>query len=160
MGDMALDVPPPSADAEQGMDDMPDPTAGIGDGEEPPTGPVAGGSENDPLAGDPNALSAGQGDDNPNTGNQHLDSVIAGKDDKFKEDLANFGEKGLASDTNQSSNQQPPMPTESRFNFKHIIDEVFGDIQSQNPLERDTERPGKMREEDTETECRSPYMPR
>lgn len=43
MGDMALDVPPPSADAEQGMDDMPDPTAGIGDGEETPTDPVAGG---------------------------------------------------------------------------------------------------------------------
>ena len=156
---MALDAPLPPADAEQGMDGMPDPT-GAGEGEEPPTDPVAGGPEDDPLAGDPNALSAGQNGDNPNTGNQHLDSVIAGKDDKFKEDLANFGEKGLASDTNQSSNQQPPMPTESRFNFKHIIDEVFGDIQSQNPLERNTTRPGKMREKEAETESISPFIPR
>jgi hypothetical protein len=141
------------------MDGMPTPPPPVGGGETP-TDPIAGGPNDDPLPGDPNALSAGQNGDNPNTGNQHLDSVIAGKDDKFKEDLANFGEKGLASDTNQSSNQQPPMPTESRFNFKHIIDEVFGDIQSQNPTDRYTTRLEKPIEDGAETESRSPFKPR
>lgn len=158
-----MNAPMPPMDAEQGMppeDDQMPPEGDMG-GEEPPVDPVAGGTDDDPLAGDPNALSAGEGGDNPNTGNQHLDSVIAGKDDKFKEDLANFGEKGLASDTNQSSNQQPPMPTESRFNFKHIIDEVFGERDGNvNPLDRKIERDEPMVNQESVTDSINPYMPR
>ena len=155
MGDMALDVPPPPADAGQDMGDMPDPT-GAGEGEEPPTDPVAGGSEDDPLAGDPNSLSAGQGDDISQK-YQQLSPDQQKAADKYVDSMLNNDDQGGGAPA------VPPAPgamPESRFNFKNIIDEVFGDIQSQNPLERDTERPGKMREEDTETECRSPYMPR
>ena len=149
---MALDVPPPSADAEQGMDDMPDPTAGIGDGEETPTDPVAGGPDDDPLAGDPNALSAGQGDDISQK-YQQLSPDQQKAADKYVDSMLNND------DQNGGVDAAPPQ-MESRFNFKHIIDEVFGDIQSQNPLERDTTRPGKMREEEAETESRSPFVPR
>ena len=150
---MALDVPPPSADAEQGMGDMPDPTAGIGDGEETPTDPVAGGPDDDPLAGDPNALSAGQGDPETQQFVQDFQNSSQSVKDRtmkyFNSQEDNGGEQPAA-----------PPQMESRFNFKHIIDEVFGDIQNQNPLERDTTRPGKMREEEAETESRSPFVPR
>lgn len=156
MGDMALDVPPPSADAEQGMDDMPDPTAGIGDGEETPTDPVAGGPDDDPLAGDPNALSAGQGDDISQK-YQQLSPDQQKAADKYVDSMLNNDDQGGGAPAAPSV---PGAMPESRFNFKHIIDEVFGDIQSQNPLERDTTRPGKMREEEAETESRSPFVPR
>jgi hypothetical protein len=151
MGDMALDVPPPSADAEQGMDDMPDPTAGIGDGEETPTDPVAGGPDDDPLAGDPNALSAGQGDD------------ISQKYQQLSPDQQDAADKYIDSMLNDDAEapaaEQQPM--ESRFNFKNIIDEVFGERDGNvNPLDRKIERDEPMVNQESVIDSINPYMPR
>lgn len=152
MGDMALDVPPPSADAEQGMDaGMADPTAGIGDGEETPTDPVAGGPDDDPLAGDPNALSAGQGDD------------ISQKYQQLSPDQQDAADKYIDSMLNDDSEAPAPMqqPMESRFNFKHIIDEVFGDRDGNvNPIKNKIERDEPNVNKESMTKYDNPYMPR
>ena len=145
---MAFDVPPPPADAAPDTS-QDDPMAG-GDDQ---TDPMAGQGDEDPMAGDPNALSAGQGNDEISQKYQQLSPDQQKAADKYVDSmLNNDGQNGGA--------DAAPPQMESRFNFKHIIDEVFGDIQSQNPLERDTTRPGKMREEEAETESRSPFVPR
>ena len=158
MGDMALDVPPPSADAEQGMDDMPDPTAGIG--EEPPTDPVAGGPEDDPLEGDPNALSAGQGDPETQQFVQDFQNSSQSVKDRTMKYFNSQEDNGGEQPANTGMPPAPGAMPESKFNFKHIIDEVFNDIQSQNPFEKDTTRLGKTIEDGAETESRSPFIPR
>jgi hypothetical protein len=149
---MALDVPPPPADAAPDTSQV-DQEAG---GEE----------QTDPMADDPNALDGGQDDDAPNTGNQKLDNVISqvkqsdDPDGKLGQ-LADYGEKGLGLNTQpapaQGANAQ--MPMESRFNFKRIIDEVFGEMQPTRPLDQGTQRFEDNIGEDAETEFQSPFTP-
>ena len=147
MGDMALDVPPPPADAEQGMDaGMVDPTGG-----EEPVDPVAGGPDDDPLAGDPNALSAGQGDD------------ISQKYQQLSPDQQDAADKYIDSMLNDDSEAPAQMqqPMESRFNFKHIIDEVFGDRDGNvNPIKNKIERDEPNVNKESMTKYDNPYMPR
>lgn len=147
MGDMALDVPPSPADAEQGMDaGMAGPTGG-----EEPVDPVAGGPDDDPLAGDPNTLSAGQGDD------------ISQKYQQLSPDQQDAADKYIDSMLNDDSEAPAPMqqPMESRFNFKHIIDEVFGDRDGNvNPIKNKIERDEPNVNKESMTKYDNPYMPR
>jgi hypothetical protein len=112
-----MNAPMPPMDAE--MPPMDDPTAppdnqdgggDMGQGEDP----MGGGDEPDPMPGDPNALSAGGGQD-PNAGG---DGDIASKYQQLSPDQQKAADKYIDS----------MMNNESRFNFKTIIDEVFSDL--------------------------------
>jgi len=148
---MALDVPPPPADAAPDTSQV-DQEAG---GEE----------ETDPMVNDPNAIDAGQNGDTPNTGNQELDDVITqakqsdDPDGKLAQ-LAKYGKKGIGLNTQSATpNPNAQMPMESRFNFKHIIDEVFGEIEPTRPLDQGTQRDEQNIGEDAETELQNPFTP-
>ena len=136
---MALDVPPPPADAAPDTSQV-DQEAG---GEE----------QTDPMAGDPNALSAGQGNDEISQKYQQLSPDQQKAADKYVDSMLN--------NDNQAGGQDPnaQMPMESRFNFKHIIDEVFGEIEPTRPLDQDTQREEQNVGEDAETEFQSPFTP-
>ena len=149
---MALDVPPPSADA---APEMPQVDQEGGDAE-----------QTDPMAGDPNALSAGQEGDTPNTGNQELDDVISQAKQSDDPDgklgqLAKYGKKGLGLNTPQAPapDANAQMPMESRFNFKHIIDEVFGEIEPTRPIDQGTQRDEQNVGEDAITNYQNPFTP-
>lgn len=143
---MDFDVPPPPADTAPDMPPMDDPNAMGG---EEPTDPVAGGSENDPMAGDPNALSAGQGDD------------ISQKYQQLSPDQQKAADKyvdSMLNNDDQAGATAPPQ-MESKFNFKNIIDEVFGELQPTRPLDQDIERKEKKLGEDAMTEYQNPFTP-
>jgi hypothetical protein len=145
MDDMALDVPPPPADAAPDTAPEDDPMAGDPNamgGEEPA----------DPMAGDPNALSAGQGDD------------VSQKLQQLSPDQQDAAEKYIDSMLNDDEQaggvpDMPQQPMESKFNFKHIIDEVFGEVEATRPLDQGTDRPGKTIEDSAVTEYQSPFTP-
>ena len=143
---MDFDVPPPPADTAPDMPPMDDPNAMGG---EEPTDSVAGGSENDPMAGDPNALSAGQGDD------------ISQKYQQLSPDQQKAADKyvdSMLNNDDQAGATAPPQ-MESKFNFKNIIDEVFGELQPTRPLDQDIERKEKKLGEDAMTEYQNPFTP-
>ena len=147
---MALDVPPPPADTAPDMSPMDDPNAMGG---EEPTDTVAGGSENDPMAGDPNALSAGQGNDEISQKYQQLSPDQQKAADKYVDSMLNNDDQAGGQDPNAQ------MPMESRFNFKHIIDEVFGEIEPTRPLDQGTQRDEQNVGEDATTEYQNPFTP-
>ena len=158
-----------------GMEDMNAPMPPM-DAEQPPMDDaMAGGDPNamgdpgmgeDPMPGDPNALSAGQGDE-PNTGNQKLDSVISqvkqesDNPDKKLGQLADYGEKGLGLNTTPMQSSDAQMPMESKFNFKHIIDEIFGEVDGNvRPLDRGMERPETKIAQEALTDDVNPFLPK
>ena len=149
-----MNAPMPPMDAEQGMppeDDQMPPEGDMG-GEEPPTDPIAGGPEDDPLAGDPNALSAGEGGDDIMQKYQQLSPDQQDAADKYIDSMLN-------DDAEVPAAEQQPM--ESRFNFKNIIDEVFGERDGNvNPLDRKIERDEPMVNQESVTDSINPYMPR
>jgi hypothetical protein len=145
---MALDVPPPPADAAPDTSQV-DQEAG---GEEQ-TDPIAGGQNNDPMAGDPNALSAGQGNDEISQKYQQLSTDQQKAADKYIDSMLNNDDQAGGQDPNAQ------MPMESRFNFKHIIDEVFGEIEPTRPLDQGTQRDEQNIGEDAETELQNPFTP-
>ena len=136
---MALDVPPPPADAAPDTSQV-DQEAG---GEE----------QTDPMAGDPNALSAGQGNDEISQKYQQLSPDQQKAADKYVDSMLNNDDQAGGQDPNAQ------MPMESRFNFKHIIDEVFGEIEPTRPLDQGTQREEQNVGEDAETEFQSPFTP-
>ena len=136
---MALDVPPPPADAAPDASQV-DQDAG---GEE----------QTDPMAGDPNALSAGQGNDEISQKYQQLSPDQQKAADKYVDSMLNNDDQAGGQDPNAQ------MPMESRFNFKHIIDEVFGEIEPTRPLDQGTQREEQNVGEDAETEFQSPFTP-
>ena len=142
---MALDVPPPPADAAPDTSQV-DQEAG---GEEQ-TDPIAGGQNNDPMTGDPNALSAGQGNDEISQKYQQLSPDQQKAADKYVDSMLN--------NDDQAGATAPPQ-MESKFNFKNIIDEVFGELQSTRPLDQDIERKEKKFGEDAMTEYQNPFTP-
>lgn len=142
---MAFDVPPPPADAAPDTSQV-DQEAG---GEEQ-TDPIAGGPNDDPMAGDPNALSAGQGNDEISQKYQQLSPDQQKAADKYVDSMLN--------NDDQAGAAAPPQ-MESRFNFKHIIDEVFGEIEPTRPLDQGTQREEQNVGEDAETEFKSPFTP-
>jgi len=139
---MALDVPPPPADTAQ--DTAPEDPMG---GEEP-TDQMTGGEDNDP-----NALDAGQGDEISQKYQQLSPDQQKAADKYVDSMLNNDDQAGDAQDAMQQ-------PMESKFNFKHIIDEVFGEVEPTRPIDKGTTRPGKTIEDSAETECRNPFVPR
>ena len=145
---MALDVPPPPADAAPDTSQV-DQEAG---GEEQ-TDPIAGGQNNDPMTGDPNALSAGQGNDEISQKYQQLTPNQQKAADKYVDSMLNNDDQAGGQDPNAQ------MPMESRFNFKHIIDEVFGEIEPTRPLDQGTQRDEQNIGEDAETELQNPFTP-
>jgi hypothetical protein len=148
-GDMALDVPPPPADAAQDMPTMDDPNAMGG---EEPTDPVAGGPDDDPMAGDPNALSAGQGNDDISQKYQQLSPDQQKAADKYVDSMLN---------NDDQSGAAAPQQMESKFNFKHIIDEVFGEVEKQTNFTKGVStREEQNIGEDAMTEYQSPFTPR
>ena len=134
---MALDVPPPA-------DAAPDTSQVDQEG--------GGEDQTDPMAGDPNALDAGQGDEISQK-YQQLSPDQQKAADKYVDSMLNNDDQAEA----QNPNAQ--MPMESRFNFKHIIDEVFGEIESTRPLDQGTQREEQNIGEDAETEFQSPFTP-
>jgi hypothetical protein len=136
---MALDVPPPPADAAPDTSQV-DQEAG---GEE----------QTDPMAGDPNALSAGQGNDEISQKYQQLSPDQQKAADKYVDSMLNNDDQAGGQDPNAQ------MPMESRFNFKHIIDEVFGEIEPTRPLDQGTQRDEQNVGEDAETELQNPFTP-
>jgi hypothetical protein len=136
---MALDVPPPPADAAPDTSQV-DQEAG---GEE----------QTDPMAGDPNALSAGQGNDEISQKYQQLSTDQQKAADKYIDSMLNNDDQAGGQDPNAQ------MPMESRFNFKHIIDEVFGEIEPTRPLDQGTQRDEQNIGEDAETELQNPFTP-
>ena len=136
---MALDVPPPPADAAPDTSQV-DQEAG---GEE----------QTDPMAGDPNALSAGQGNDEISQKYQQLSPDQQKAADKYVDSMLNNDDQAGGQDPNAQ------MPMESRFSFKRIIDEVFGEIEPTRPLDQDIERKEKKLGEDAMTEYQNPFTP-
>ena len=133
---MALDVPPPPADA------APD-TSQVGQ-------EAGGEEETDPMVNDPNALSAGQGNDEISQKYQQLSPDQQKAADKYVDSMLN--------NDDQAGATAPPQ-MESKFNFKNIIDEVFGELQPTRPLDQDIERKEKKLGEDAMTEYQNPFTP-
>lgn len=102
------------------------------------------------MAGDPNALSAGQGNDEISQKYQQLSPDQQKAADKYVDSMLN--------NDDQAGAAAPPQ-MESRFNFKHIIDEVFGEIEPTRPLDQGTQREEQNVGEDAETEFKSPFTP-
>jgi len=140
---MALDVPPPPADAAPDMSQMGDPNTMGGED------PVAGGSDDDPMAGDPNALSAGQ-DDDISQKYQQLSPDQQKAADKYVDSMLNNDDQAGA---------EMPQQMESKFNFKHIIDEVFGETQPIRPLDQGTQRDEQNIGDDAATNYQNPFTP-
>jgi hypothetical protein len=136
---MDFDVPPPPADTAPDTSQV-DQEAG---GEE----------QTDPMAGDPNALSAGQGNDEISQKYQQLSTDQQKAADKYIDSMLNNDDQAGGQDPNAQ------MPMESRFNFKHIIDEVFGEIEPTRPLDQGTQRDEQNVGEDAETELQNPFTP-
>lgn len=145
---MALDVPPPPVDTAPDTSQV-DQDAG---GEEQ-TDPIAGGPNDDPMAGDPNALSAGQGNDEISQKYQQLSPDQQKAADKYVDSMLNNDDQAEAQDPNAQ------MPMESRFNFKHIIDEVFGEIEPTRPLDQGTQRDEQNVGDDAITNYQNPFTP-
>lgn len=138
MDDMNAPMPPMDAD----MPPMDSNTPPMGDpaGQEP--GGVPGEGEQDPMPGDPNALSAGGADPNAGVGGD-----IQSKYNQLSPDQQKAADKYIDS----------MMNNESRFNFKHIIDEIFGERDGNvSPMDKGTTRFEKKAVIDDEN---SPYMP-
>ena len=153
MDDMDLDVPPPPPPAgskpEPPMDDDMNPEEDKGQED-----PIAGGPDDDPMAGDPDALSAGS--DEGGEGDE-----ISQKYERLSSDQKHAADKyidSMLNDDDQGGDMNTPQ-MESRFNFKHIIDEVFGEVEKEDNF-KSTTRNGKVIEDSAETEQRSPFIPR
>ena len=143
-----MNAPMPPMDAEMPQDQMEDPAAAPPDngdmGQEGDPNAM-GGEEPDPMPGDPNALSAGEGQD-PNAG---AGGDIASKYQQLSPDQQKAADKYIDS----------MMNNESRFNFKRIIDEVFSDLgQSKSNFDSPT-RPEKKVGEEAVTKDSSPFGP-
>jgi hypothetical protein len=130
-----------------GMDDMNAPMPPM-DAEMPPMDnstpppPMDDPAGQDPMPGDPNALSAGNTDPNAGAGGD-----IQSKYDQLSPDQQKAADKYIDS----------MMNNESRFNFKHIIDEIFGERDGNvSPMDKGTTRFEKKAVIDDEN---SPYMP-
>lgn len=137
-----INAPMPPMDAEMPPTDNGTPPPPMNDpaGQEP--GGAPGEEEQDPMPGDPNALNAGGGDPNAGAGGD-----IQSKYDQLSPDQQKAADKYIDS----------MMNNESRFNFKHIIDEIFGERDGNvNPLDKGTTRFEKKAVIDDEN---SPYMP-
>jgi len=147
-----------------GMDDMNAPIPPM-DAEQPPMDDaMAGGDPNamgdpgmgeDPMPGDPNALSAGQSDD------------ISAKYQQLSPDQQKAADKYIDSMINDQGGddaQMPPAPgamPESKFNFKHIIDEIFGEVDGNvRPLDRGMERPETKIAQEALTDDVNPFLPK
>ena len=140
MDDMNAPMPPMDAEMPPTDNGTPPPPMNDPAGQEP--GGAPGEEEQDPMPGDPNALNAGGGD--PNAG---ADGDIQSKYDQLSPDQQKAADKYIDS----------MMNNESRFNFKHIIDEIFGERDGNvNPLDKGTTRFEKKAVIDDEN---SPYMP-
>ena len=159
MDDMNLDIP----SSEDAGNDMPEPSMDDqtsldgGDGLDQMGGdPNAMGGDpnamgNDQMQGDSDALNAGE-----DNGNGGLDTT--GLTDKQKEDGQAYLDAMKKQNGDQGGDMNAPQ-MESRFNFKHIIDEVFGEIQPTRPLDRTTKRPNKQLEDSVATEYPNPFTP-
>lgn len=137
-----INAPMPPMDAEMPPTDNGTPPPPMDDpaGQEPSGAPGEDGQ--DPMPGDPNALNAGGGDPNAEAGGD-----IQSKYDQLSPDQQKAADKYIDS----------MMNNESRFNFKHIIDEIFGERDGNvNPLDKGTTRFEKKAVIDDEN---SPYMP-
>lgn len=102
------------------------------------------GDQDDSMTGDLNQSNAGGGG---------LDTT--GLTDKQIED----GQAYLDSMKKQNGNQgggSPQIPMESRFNFKHIIDEVFGEVEKENVFTKGH----TIRQEKEAEEILDPFSPR
>lgn len=147
-----------------GMENMNTPIPPM-DAEQPPMDDaMAGGDPNamgdpgmgeDPMPGDPNALSAGQ-DDDISAKYQQLSPDQQKAADKYIDSMINDGGGDDA--------QMPPAPgamPESKFNFKHIIDEIFGDVNGNvRPLDRGMERPETKIAQEALTDDVNPFLPK
>ena len=136
---MALDVPPPPADAAPDTSQVDQEARGE--------------EQTDPMVNDPNALSAGQGYDEISQKYQQLSTDQQKAADKYIDSMLNNDDQAGGQDPNAQ------MPMESRFNFKHIIDEVFGEIEPTRPLDQGTQRDEQNIGEDAETELQNPFTP-
>ena len=147
-----------------GMENMNTPMPPM-DAEQPPMDDaIAGGDPNamgdpgmgeDPMPGDPNALSAGQSDD------------ISAKYQQLSPDQQKAADKYIDSMINDQGGddaQMPPAPgamPESKFNFKHIIDEIFGEVDGNvRPLDRGMERPETKIAQEALTDDVNPFLPK
>ena len=67
----------------------------------------------------------------------------------------------MLNNDDQAGGQDPntQMPMESRFNFKHIIDEVFGEIGSTRPLNQGAQRDEQNVGDDAITKYQNPFTP-
>ena len=149
MDDMNTPMPPMDA----GQDMMP-PEGGDQDpmgGEEPPMDDAGapqddmGGGEDDELMNLINSLS--------------IEDKAAVK--KYAESMADEGdgEEPPMDDAGAPQDDMGgEMPMESRFNFKHIIDEIFND--DSKSVFAGTDRPQKEVGEDGLTDYNSPFLPR
>ena len=162
-GDVDLNVPPPPADADKDPNDdmdLPEPPGGdddmspdMGEGDDDKMGGDPNeGPDDDPMPDDPNALDAG------NDGGEG--DEISQKYERLSSDQKHAADKYIDSMLNddQGGDMNPPQ-MESRFNFKRIIDEVFGETEKNNRL-RTTNRPRKYMEKSARTEDSSPFKPR
>jgi hypothetical protein len=145
MPPMDADTPPMGDDAPPMDDNVPPPPMDDPAGQEP--GGAPGEEEQDPMPGDPNALSAGNPDPNADAG---AGGDIQSKYDRLSPDQQKAADKYIDS----------MMNNESRFNFKHIIDEVFGERDGNvNPMDGVT-RPEKKAAKEAVTKEIDPYKPR
>ena len=154
-----LDTSLSSVDTEQGM--PPTPLMGEDPGQAaPPMG-------EDPLAGDPNSLNAGEG--NAPEGYDQLTNKGKAAVDAYTKSIADEENGGQDSNEMQPDmgGQMPPAPgamPESRVNFKRIIDEtfsaIFGDGNPSNFERGTTDRPQTVVGEDALTQLDNPYLPR
>ena len=160
-----MNAPMPPMDAEQGMPPAPEYPNAMG-GEEP-VDPVAGGSNDDPLAGDPNSLNTGEG--NAPEGYDQLTNKGKAAVDAYTKSIADEENGGQDSNEMQPDmgGQMPPAPgamPESKINFKRIIDEtfsaIFGDGNQSNFERGTTDRPQTVVGEDALTQLDNPYLPR
>jgi hypothetical protein len=155
-----MNAPMPPMDAEQGM-----PPEGEDPGMPPPPEDDMGGDMGgeDPMPGDPNALSAGSPEvqqfmqdfqnSDPETQDGTMKYFNSQKKDNGGEQPADAG--------------MPPAPgamPESKFNFKRIIDEtfstIFGDGNQSNFERGTTDRPQTVVGEDALTQLDNPFLPR
>lgn len=151
MGNM--DAPMPPMDADNGMNDpMGNPPMDAPEGGESPEmmPPAPGsdepadadaGNEPDPMPGDPNALNAGM-DGNPGEGGD-----ITDKYNQLSPAQKNAADKYVDSMLN----------TESRVDYRKIIDETFSTIM--NDIQKGTKRPEKKLGKDFEGVTDNPFVP-
>lgn len=155
-GDMGdFNAPMPPMDTDPNMMPGPDEEDPNAMGEEPGMDDMGG-------AEDPNAMGE---DENVSPEVQDFIDDFKSADPETQDGTIKYfdSQKKDAGDEQLEQPEQPDMgmPTESRFSFRSIINEIFGETEPKRIQDKGTtDRPQKEVEEDAITDCDSPYLPR